>query len=139
MPLTPSKIIAATAAAVVLAAAGSAMAGAQAGATYRVQAVVPVACWVRPAAPVIAESNAGGAVVEACNSPGGFTVSANYRPLSLGETARLRYAGQAFDLSSAGQAVLQRSDRATIRTVNYQFEAVELQAPLVLALTIQPL
>lgn len=139
MTLKPSTVVAAAAAATLLFAAGTACASNQAGATYRVQATVPVACWVRPAGPVVAENNAQGAVVEACNSPGGFTVSASYRALAPGETARLRYAGRRLDLAAGGQAILQRSGMAAIRTVDYQFEDVALEAPLVLALTIQPL
>jgi len=65
-----------------VAAAAPALASATAGGVYRLRATVPVACWVRPSSPLLASSGRSGEVVEACNSPGGFTVSAQYRPLS---------------------------------------------------------
>jgi hypothetical protein len=42
-------------------------------------------------------------------------------------------------LASGGQQILRRSNMATIRTVAYRFDDVQLDAPLVLALTIQPI
>lgn len=111
----------------------------QAGSTYRLTAQVPVACWVRPSGALLANPGISGSVVEACNSPGGFTVSAQYRSLGQSEKASLRYAGQTIDLSKSGEQVLRRSSIATIRTVDYQFEQVELSEPLVLSLTIQPI
>lgn len=111
----------------------------QAGATYRVTATVPVACWVRPSGAMLAEEGRGGQVVEACNSPGGFTVSAQYRPLEASESARLVYAGQSFDLGRNGQQLLRRSSIAAIRTVSYRFDQLAVTQPLVLALTIQPI
>lgn len=110
-----------------------------AGSTYRVTARVPVACWVRPAGTILAGAGLAGSVVEACNSPGGFTVSANYRTLGGAEKATLRYGDRLIDLSKSGQQELRRSSMATIRTVNYQFDDVQLDEPLVLALTIQPI
>ncbi len=107
--------------------------------SYRLRATVPVACWVEPAGTVLASAGQSGSVVEACNSPGGFTVSASYRPLETAETARLLYGGQMIDLSSSGQQLLRRSNMATIRTVDYRFDEVQLSAPLVLTLTIQPI
>ncbi|MES2033632.1 MAG: hypothetical protein V4466_05605 [Pseudomonadota bacterium] len=111
----------------------------QAGGTYRLRATVPVACWVRPAGTVLAGVNVSGSVVEACNAPGGFTVSANYRQLTAAESAGIRYDGRSINLSRSGEQVLRRSSMATIKTVNYQFDQVRLDQPLVLALTIQPL
>lgn len=111
----------------------------QASGVYRLRATVPVACWVRPAGTVLAGENLAGSVVEACNAPGGFTVSASYRPLSGVESAGILYDGRSIDLSRSGQQVLRRSSMATIKTVNYQFDRVRLDEPLVLALTIQPL
>lgn len=107
--------------------------------TYRLRATVPVACWVRPTGAVLAGAGMGGSVVEACNSPGGFTISASYRTLSGKENAKLRYADRLIDLSKTGHQELRRSTMATIRTVNYQFAEVQLDEPLVLALTIQPI
>lgn len=123
----------------VLAAPQTAAAGPNASGTYRLRATVPVACWVRPAGTVLAETGRSGSVIEACNSPGGFTVSANYRPLTATETARLIYGDRSLDLAKSGQQVLRQSSMATIRTVDYRFDNVELDAPLVLALTIQPI
>lgn len=110
-----------------------------AGTTFRVTARVPVACWVRPDAAVIAQPGGAGGVVEACNNPGGFTVTANYRPLRTTEKAQMVYDEQSFDLSKSGAQVLRRSSMATIKRVNYRFGAVELDEPLVLSLTIQPI
>lgn len=111
----------------------------QAGSTYRLTATVPVACWVRPASTVLAGSGLTGSVVEACNSPGGFTVSASYRVLEDDETASLNYGGKLISLAKSGQQQLRRSNMATIRAVDYQFDNVELSAPLVLSLMIQPI
>jgi hypothetical protein len=80
-----------------------------------------------------------GSVVEACNSPGGFQVTASYRPLEQGESAKLRYGDRSIALSSVGHAPISRSNMARIRTVNYRFEEAELTQPLVLVLSIQPL
>jgi hypothetical protein len=116
-----------------------ASAGPTAGHSYRLRATVPVACWVRPAGSVIAETGRSGSVVEACNSPGGFTVSAQYRPLSAGENAKIIYGDRALNLAKSGMQELRRSNMATIRTVDYRFDEVELEQPLILALTIQPI
>jgi len=88
---------------------------------------------------VTAAEGATGAVIEACNNPGGYTVSAQYRQLGNGESARMIYNDQAVELSSSGQQVLRQSNMATIRTVSYQFQNVNLEQPLILALTIQPI
>ena len=116
-----------------------ASAGPTAGHSYRLRATVPVACWVRPAGSVIAETGRSGSVVEACNSPGGFTVSAQYRPLAASEKAKIVYGNRALNLAKSGMQELRRSNMATIRTVDYRFDEVELQQPLILALTIQPI
>ena len=121
------------------AAAAPALAGPTAGGTYRLRATVPVACWVKPTSPVMAESGRAGEVVEACNSPGGFTVSAQYRPLSATEKATMVYGDRMLDLDKSGGQVLRRSSIATIRSVSYSFSQVELEQPLILALTIQPI
>lgn len=116
-----------------------ASAGPTAGGSYRLRATVPVACWVRPTGTVMAETGRMGSVIEACNSPGGFTVSAQYRPLAASETATITYGDRSLNLTRTGTLELRRSSMATIRTVDYRFEDVQLDAPLILALTIQPI
>ncbi|MFZ4164784.1 hypothetical protein [Brevundimonas sp. NPDC058933] len=116
-----------------------ACAGPTAGNSYQLRATVPVACWVRPTGAVMAEAGRIGSVVEACNSPGGFTVSAQYRPLTGTEKARITYGNRSLNLSRSGMLELRRSNMATIRTVDYRFDEVELEQPLILALTIQPI
>jgi len=111
----------------------------QVGGTYRLTATVPVACWVRPTGTVLAVEGMGGGVVEACNSPGGFTVSASYRPLKASENARMTYGDRIIDLARSGEQVLRRSNMATIRSVDYRFDDVQLDEPLILSLTIQPI
>ena len=133
------RFLAATSGAIVLLCAGTSMAEGQSGGVYRVRATVPVACWVRSSGTVLAGSGLGGSVVEACNSPGGFTVSASYRRLTESESAQMLYGGRRLDLAKSGEQVLNRSNMATIRTVDYRFEEVSLDAPLVLLLTIQPI
>lgn len=122
-----------------LAAPHAASAGPTAGQSYQLRAVVPVACWVRPAGSVLAGEGFSGSVVEACNSPGGFTVSAQYRPLLATEKASIIYGDRSLSLAKSGMIELRRSSMATIRTVNYRFDEVELDEPLILALTIQPI
>lgn len=107
--------------------------------SFRLKARVPVSCWVRPDRTVEAAPGATGSVVEACNNPGGYTVTAQYRQLNAGENARMIYNDRAIDLSSSGQQMLRQSSIATIRTVSYQFENVHVDQPLILSLTIQPL
>lgn len=116
-----------------------AVAGPTAGHSYKLRATVPVACWVRPDRTVMAETGRMGSVVEACNSPGGFTVSAQYRPLAETEKARIIYGDRSLDLTKTGLLELRRSSMATIRTVDYRFDDVQLDEPLILALTIQPI
>lgn len=135
----PRLAITAASGTVMLFSAQAALAENRAGGSYNLRATVPVACWVQPASPVIAEANSAGRVVEACNSPGGFTILAFYRPLARTENAQLIYDGNRLDLSSSGQQFLRSSNMATIRTIDYRFEGVELEAPLVLSLTIQPI
>ncbi|MBD7940232.1 hypothetical protein [Brevundimonas guildfordensis] len=116
-----------------------ATAGPKAGSTYQLRAVVPVACWVRPDTTVVAQTGQSGSVIEACNSPGGFTISAAYRPLKATETARLTYGERSLNLAKAGNMELRRSNMAAIRTIAYRFDEVQLEESLVLALTIQPI
>ncbi len=135
------RLVPLLAAATVFAAGGaSAQPGeGQAGGTYRLRATVPVACWVRPVSTVLAGAGLAGSVVEACNSPGGFTVSASYRPLKSNEMASLTYGDRLISLTPSGEQELRRSNMATIRTVDYRFEEVELDEPLILSLVIQPI
>ena len=88
-----------------------AAAGPTAGHTYRLTATVPVACWVRPTGTVMAESGRTGSVVEACNSPGGFTVSAQYRPLAETEKARIFYGDRSLNLAKSGMLELRLGRR----------------------------
>lgn len=135
----PHLAFAAASGLVMLISAPAAMAQGRSGGTYNLRATVPVACWVQPASQVIAATDAGGSVIEACNSPGGFTVSAFYRPLALNEKAHMIYDGSRLDLAKSGQQLLRMSSMATIRTIDYRFEEVDLETPLVLSLTIQPI
>jgi hypothetical protein len=114
----------------------AASAGSVASGSYRLMATVPVSCWVRPDG-VIDSATGHGSVVEACNSPGGFQVTASHRPLAAGESATLRY-GERLVALGGGEALLKRSHMAQIRTVDYRFEETVLDAPLVLVLSIQP-
>ena len=129
----------ALAAAGLMAAPGLALAKDTASQSFRIKARVPVSCWVRPDRNVEVQDGATGSVTEACNNPGGYTVTAQYRPLSTGESARLVYHDRSVELSPSGQQLLRQSNMATIRTISYQFENVNISQPLVLALTIQPI
>jgi len=111
----------------------------QAGATYRVTARVPVACWVRPDTTMSVDEGGSGSVVEACNNPGGFTISASYRPLTESENAELVYDNRPISLAKSGAQLLRQSSMAVIKRVNYRFQSVKLDQPLVLSLTIQPI
>lgn len=107
--------------------------------TFRVNAHVPVSCWVKPDRDIVAGEGRTGQVIEACNNPGGYTVTAHYRPLADGERAQMVYNERAIDLSADGDQLLRRSSMATIKTVNYRFRDVALSQPLTVFLTIQPL
>lgn len=122
-----------------LAVPGMAEAKNTASQTFRINARVPVACWVRPDQTVRAGEGLSGNVVEACNNPGGYTVTAQYRPLMAGESARMIYGDRSLELSPTGGQELRRSNMATIRSVAYRFDSVNVEAPLTLSLTIQPL
>lgn len=107
--------------------------------SVRVRASVPIACWVRAETPIDVQAGSSGRFVEACNSPGGFVVSANYRPLGANERAIIVHGGQQSSLSRTGNQILRQSNIATIRAVDYQFNEVSLDTPLVIALTIEPI
>lgn len=110
-----------------------------AGATYQLRATVPLACWVREENTVTAGALERGAVIEACNNPAGFEVSAHYRPLDSGESAHVLYDGRLVDLPDNGQATLRRTFEPQIRRMEYEVETARLDAPLVLAFSITPL
>nr|WP_313427941.1 hypothetical protein [Brevundimonas diminuta] len=139
MPAKRRALLAIAAGLTVVTAPQVASAGPTAGGSYQLRATVPVACWVRPNTALMAETGRMGSVIEACNSPGGFTVSAQYRPLAENETARIIYGDRSLDLAKTGILELRRSNMATIRTVDYRFDHVQLDEPLILALTIQPI
>ena len=111
----------------------------RAGHSFRITAKVPVSCWVRPDRTVTAAPGATGSVIEACNNPGGYTVTAAYRPLSNGESAQMIYNDRPVTLGAGGHQVLRQSSMATIKTVQYRFENVSIDEPLILNLTIQPI
>jgi len=139
IPAKRRTLLAVTAGLMVVTAPQVAMAAPSAGGSYHLRATVPVACWVRPNTTVMAETGRMGSVIEACNSPGGFTVSAQYRPLADTETARITYGDRSLNLAKTGMLELRRSTMATIRSVDYRFDDVELEQPLILSLTIQPI
>lgn len=107
--------------------------------TFIVRARVPVSCWVRPDREIVAGEGVTGSVIEACNNPGGYTVTANYRPLAATEQAQMVYNNRRIELSKMGGQMLRRSNVATIRTVSYRFQNVKLEEPLTVFLTIQPI
>ncbi|RZJ01356.1 MAG: hypothetical protein EON90_03500 [Brevundimonas sp.] len=107
-------------------------------ATFTVRASVPVACWVRFNEPLVAQTGSAGDVVEACNSPGGFVVSASYRPLKASESASFIYGGKSIMLNGSGSNELRQSVFATIRSVEYRFDEVTVDEPLALTLVIAP-
>ena len=107
--------------------------------TFQVRAYVPVSCWVRPDREIVAGEGVRGNVIEACNNPGGYTVTANYRQLSANEQAQMVYNNRPVQLSRKGDQILRRSNVATIKSVNYRFQNVSLEQPLTVFLTIQPI
>lgn len=107
--------------------------------SFRLRATVPLSCWVQSEAPIEAASSAEGVITEACNNPGGYTVTAHHRPLRGGESGSMTYGSSAIDLGGQPSKIVSRSSRATIRKVNYRFNDVKLETPLVLVLTIQPI
>jgi hypothetical protein len=135
----PLKLLGLVAAAAVMVPSAASAAGTGQG-TFNLHATVPVACWVQTQRGdgLIDAAQPVGEVVEACNSARGYQVTAAYRPLGSGERATLRYAERVIRLPANGDAMLRRASIAQIRTVSYAFEDVQLQAPLVLALSIQP-
>ncbi|WBT06313.1 hypothetical protein PFY01_01110 [Brevundimonas vesicularis] len=115
-----------------------AYAGPQSG-SFRLRATVPLSCWVRPETAMQAVTGAEGSVTEACNNPGGFTVTANYRPLRGDESASLTYGTSVLDLAEASGKIVSQSNRAAIRKMSYRFDAVKVDTPLIVVLTIRPI
>lgn len=111
----------------------------QAGGSHKIRASVPMACWVQIDAAVVAQTGRTGNIVEACNTPSGFTLTASYRPLGPNERAEFTYGNQQFVLSPSGQQILRAREGATVRTVPYQFGTVQVDEPLVLSIVIQPI
>lgn len=105
-------------------------------ATFTIRATVPVSCWVKSTGPLLVQTGSTGDVVEGCNSPGGFVVSALYRPLKMTETANLVYGGKSILLDQSGSQEIGQSAMATIRTVAYRFDEVDVDEPLALTLVI---
>lgn len=122
-------------------AAGSAAAstGASTGTgTFRITAMVAPSCSISSGGPVNIVQGESRSVTEACNISGGFTVSANYRQLGSQEKVSLWYGNEAFALSASGMHTLGQSPVATIRNMMLRFEDVQLDAPVVMTLTIAP-
>lgn len=66
-------------------------------------------------------------------------VMAAYRPLKAQESARMIYDDQTLDLAKSGTQLLRRSSIATIKRVAYRIASAQLDEPLTLSLTIQPI
>lgn len=121
-------------------AATPAAAAQQGSGSFQVSATVPMACWVNQTAQSDdGPSGIGGLATEGCNSASGYVVSAVYRPLFQSESARFVYGNSAFDLSSLGTQEVHREYGPGIRQISYHVDAMVLEAPLALSLTIQPI
>lgn len=107
--------------------------------SFRLHATVPLSCWVRSETVMQAVTGAEGSVTEACNNPGGFTVTADYRPLRSDESASLTYGNSVLNLSDLSGKIVSQSNMATIRKVRYRFDAVKVETPLIVVLTIRPI
>ena len=107
--------------------------------SFRLRATVPLSCWVRSETVMQAVTGAEGSVTEACNNPGGFTVTADYRPLRSDESASLTYGDSVLNLSDLSGKIVSQSNMATIRKVRYRFDAVKVETPLIVVLTIRPI
>ena len=106
--------------------------------TFRISAMVAPSCSIDSGGPVNIVEGESRSVVEACNIAGGFTVSANYRQLGSQEKVSLWYGNEAFALSASGMHMLGQSPVATIRDMMLRFDDVQLDAPVVMTLTIAP-
>lgn len=123
----------------VLLASTPAVASQQATGTFQVTATVPMACWVDHSVQADALAHSPGLVTEGCNNASGYMVSAQYRPLAQGESARLVYGNNMVDLSALGGQEVHREYGPRIQQIAYRFDQVSLDAPLTLSLTIQPI
>lgn len=122
-------------------AAGSASASTGSGSgtgTFRITAMVAPSCSINSGGPVNIVEGESRSVTEACNISGGFTVSANYRQLGSSEKVSLWYGNEAFALNASGMHILGQSPVATIRNMMLRFNDVQLDAPVVMTLTIAP-
>lgn len=106
--------------------------------SFRITAMVAPSCSIDSGGPVNIVEGERRSVVEACNIAGGYTVSANYRQLDSQEKVSLWYGHDAFALNASGMHVLGQSSMATIRDMVLRFDDVQLNAPVVLTLTIAP-
>lgn len=116
-----------------------AVASQQAMGTFEVTATVPMACWVDHSIQADALGHSPGLVTEGCNNASGYMVSAQYRPLTQTESARLVYGNNTVDLSALGGQEVHREYGPRIQQIAYRFDQVTLEAPLTLSLTIQPI
>jgi hypothetical protein len=106
---------------------------------FRLTAQVPVTCFATAqGGTMLLGAGASGTVTEACNNPGGYRVLARYRPLTASESASIRYGDRVLQLPASGEVVLRTADMAQIRTVAYQVEAAQLDAPVALTFAITP-
>ena len=121
-----------------VASAGAAQAAGSSTGTFRISATVAPSCSINSGGPVNIVEGESRSVVEACNIAGGFTVSANYRQLENQERVSLWYGPDAFALNASGMHILRQSTMATIRDMVLRFDDVQLNAPVVLTLTIAP-
>lgn len=106
--------------------------------TFRINATVAPSCSINYGSDLQIQQGISRSVVETCNIPGGFIVSANYRQLNQTEHVSLRYGGEVVILSPTGSQTLGYSTRASIRDVSMQFDDVKLDTPVALTLTIAP-
>lgn len=123
----------------VLLASTPAVAGQQATGTFQVTATVPMACWVDHSIQADALGHSPGLVTEGCNNASGYMVSAQYRPLTQTESARLFYGDNMVNLSALGGQEVHREYGPRIQQIAYRFDQVSLDTPLTLSLTIQPI
>lgn len=139
MAMTAKKILGAHACIAIALMVTPAAASEQGSGSFQVSATVPMACWVNQNVQNDGIDSADGMVTEGCNSASGYIVSAVYRPLMGSERARLVYGSSAFDLSTMGTQEVHRSYGPSVRQIAYHVDAISLDAPLTLSLTIQPI
>jgi hypothetical protein len=111
-----------------------------ASASFVVSLSVPAACFIQAPGTIAVSDGAtsSGDVTEACNVPGGYTVTASYRSLAADEGAVMLYDGQTISLPSDGQVIVRTSSVATVRQIAYQLTSTHLDSPLAVSLSITP-